>query len=266
MVPQKIWKLLDDVGCDDVYQFLGVDDDASIEDLRAAAEKKYISIHNQSSRSDAARAAAALAGLCRSDVFKSARSKAAYDREAARRGAKSRGEPPPAIPWYLNAADKALPILARSSVLARSILARSAGPARFIFEFWKARTLQMPFIWGFINMAGGIALAAFGQFLMDLGGFLGNLLAIPTALIFLLGSVLLLYGMLLLSVAFVLGWLLYLLNYVKRFILPFQVLQCQSCEMQASRIAFAQGGLFECPSCGTDLPPVKPIRRRKHPR
>ena len=79
MVPPKVWKLLDTVGCKDVYEFLGVARDASLEDLRAAAEKKYASIHNQSARNDVARAGAELAGLCRSDLFRDARSKAEYD-------------------------------------------------------------------------------------------------------------------------------------------------------------------------------------------
>lgn len=82
MVPPKVWKLLDTVGCKDVYEFLGVDKDASLEDLRAAAEKKYTSIHNQSARNDVARAGAELAGLCKSDLFRDARSKAEYDQLA----------------------------------------------------------------------------------------------------------------------------------------------------------------------------------------
>ena len=85
MVPPKVWKLLDTVECEDVYQFLGVDRDASLEDLRAAAEKKYASIHNQGARHDVARAGAELAGLCKSDLFRDARSKAEYDELAGSR-------------------------------------------------------------------------------------------------------------------------------------------------------------------------------------
>ena len=85
MVPQKLWILLDTLECPDVYRFLGVDRNARLEDLRAAAEKKYVSTHNQSSRNVVARAAAELAGLCKSDIFRNARTKAAYDRELDRR-------------------------------------------------------------------------------------------------------------------------------------------------------------------------------------
>ena len=86
MVPPKVWKLLETVDCNDVYEFLGMDRDASLGDLRKAAEKKYASIHNQSSRTDWARAGTTLAGLCKSAIFKDARSKNAYDRESAKRG------------------------------------------------------------------------------------------------------------------------------------------------------------------------------------
>ena len=88
MVSPKIWELLDIVGCDDVYQFLGVDRSVPLEELQAAAEKKYISIHNQSSRNAVTRAGGELAGLCKSDIFRNARSRAAYDREVDRRDPK----------------------------------------------------------------------------------------------------------------------------------------------------------------------------------
>ena len=253
MLPEKIWMLLDGVGCDDVYQFLSVDDDASLEDLRAAAEKKYTSIHNQGARNDVARAGAELAGLCRSEVFKSAHSKAAYDREAARRGAMSRGEPPPAIPWYLNAADKALPVLLNAADKALPTLASSA---RFIFEFYKARTFQTPFLWGFINVALGVALLFAGTSLGELPlGPVGPLLGLPLVLV---AFIMTIYGMLLLIAAFLFGWFVYLGNRVKRIFLPLQVLRCQSCDIQATRSRFARGGDFECPACGTDLPPYVP--------
>ena len=81
MALPRVWKLLDTVGCEDIYEFLGMDRDASLEELRAAAEKKYVSIHNQSSRNDVARAGAELAGLCKSDIFKDGRSKRKHDEE-----------------------------------------------------------------------------------------------------------------------------------------------------------------------------------------
>lgn len=74
MALPRVWKLLDTVGCEDIYAFLGMDRDASLEELRAAAEKKYVSIHNQSSRNDVARAGAELAGLCKTDIFGDGRS------------------------------------------------------------------------------------------------------------------------------------------------------------------------------------------------
>ena len=85
MVPPKVWKLLETVDCNDVYEFLGMDRNASLKDLQKAADKKYAKIHNQNSRSDWARAGTKLAGLCKSSIFKDARSKRNYDREAAKR-------------------------------------------------------------------------------------------------------------------------------------------------------------------------------------
>lgn len=85
MVPKKVWRLLETVGSNSVYQFLGMGPDASLEDLRAAAQEKYASIHSQGSKDDAARAGAALAGLCQSAIFKNAQSKEAYDKEAKKR-------------------------------------------------------------------------------------------------------------------------------------------------------------------------------------
>ena len=99
MVPRKVWKLVRTVECDDVYQFLGVDRNASWEVLREAAAKKYTSIHNQSARTDWARAGATLAGLCRSHIFNDARSKREYDRELlARTGADRAERPRPSEP------------------------------------------------------------------------------------------------------------------------------------------------------------------------
>ena len=77
---EKVAKLLEIVEHEDVYQFLGMDGDASLEDLQGAAEKKYASIHNQSSRNDVTRAGAELAGLCKS-IFKDAGSRERYDKE-----------------------------------------------------------------------------------------------------------------------------------------------------------------------------------------
>ena len=90
MVPPKVWTLLNTVGCEDIYGFLGIDRDASLEELQAAAERKYEAIHNQSARSEGARAGAALAGLCKSAIFKSAENRREYDREAARRSEERR--------------------------------------------------------------------------------------------------------------------------------------------------------------------------------
>ena len=90
MAPPRVWKLLETVECEDVYEFLDVDQRASLADLRAAAEKKYVSIHNQSSRNDRARAGTELAGLCKSSIFKDPRSRKEYDEESrARSEAKS---------------------------------------------------------------------------------------------------------------------------------------------------------------------------------
>ena len=83
MVPPKVWKLQETVGCKSIYEFLGSSRDASLSDLRTAADKKYASIHNQSSRNEVARAGADLAGLCKSHILKDARSKQEYDREAS---------------------------------------------------------------------------------------------------------------------------------------------------------------------------------------
>ena len=94
MVPHKVWKLLETVECEDVYQFLGVDPNASLNALRKAAAKKYQSIHNQSARTDWARAGATLAGLCRSHIFKNTQSKRAYDRELRARKGAAQAEPP----------------------------------------------------------------------------------------------------------------------------------------------------------------------------
>ena len=90
MVPPKIWKLHETVGCKDIYDFLGSSKDASLDDLRTAADKKYASIHNQSSRNEVARAGAELAGLCKSHIFKDARRKGEYDQELL---ARSRSRP-----------------------------------------------------------------------------------------------------------------------------------------------------------------------------
>ena len=84
MVAQKLRMLLETLECPDVYLFLGVDRSAPLEELQAAAEKKYVSTHNQSSRNAVTRAAGELAGLCKSDIFRNARTKAAYDRELDR--------------------------------------------------------------------------------------------------------------------------------------------------------------------------------------
>ena len=92
MAPPRVWKLLEAVGCEDVYEFLAVDRQASLADLRAAAEKKYVSIHNQSSRNDVARAGQELAGLCKSKVFKDVGSKKAYDDEARARARRDDGD------------------------------------------------------------------------------------------------------------------------------------------------------------------------------
>ena len=90
MVPPRVWKLHETVGCEDIYDFLGSSKEASLGDLRTAADKKYASIHNQSSRNEVARAGAELAGLCKSDILKDARRKREYDQELL---ARSRSEP-----------------------------------------------------------------------------------------------------------------------------------------------------------------------------
>ena len=88
MVPRKVPKLLATVGHENVYKFLEVDSEASLDDLNAAAEKKRTSLHNQSARTDASRAGVELAGLCKARIFNSARSKRAYDKTLAARDAK----------------------------------------------------------------------------------------------------------------------------------------------------------------------------------
>ncbi len=90
MVPPKVWKLHETVGCKDIYEFLKSSKGASLEDLRTAADRKYASIHNQSSRNEVARAGADLAGLCKSHILKDDRRKGEYDRELLTR---SRSEP-----------------------------------------------------------------------------------------------------------------------------------------------------------------------------
>ena len=241
MAQRKVWKLLDDVGCDSVYQFLGKDEDASLEELRAAAERKYASIHNQSSRSDVARSGAALAGLCRSDVFKNARSRDAHDREAARRSAKSRGEAPPPVPFHLNVGDAAQPIVEWSGDAAKSI-----------YEWWMAKTAawSLPLKCGVTSLALGVVLL--------LPGALLNALGIPILVV--LGGALIQGGLLVVVSVFVwrisVGWVTY---NVKRIFRAGDVMQCQSCGVMARREVFARGHWFDdvCPGCGSDLPPLE---------
>ena len=90
MIPPKVWKLHETVGCKDIYEFLKSSKGASLDDLRTAADKKYVSIHNQSSRNEVARAGADLAGLCKSHILKDDRRKGEYDRELL---ARSRSKP-----------------------------------------------------------------------------------------------------------------------------------------------------------------------------
>ena len=61
------------VGCKSTYEFLGSSKDASLSDLRIAADKKYVCIHNQRSRSEVAHGGTDLAGLCKSHILKDAR-------------------------------------------------------------------------------------------------------------------------------------------------------------------------------------------------
>lgn len=81
MVPSKVCQLLEKVGCDDVYEFLACERSAPLEELREAADAKYRQIHNQSSSTDAQKAARDLAGLCKAAIFMDAASKRAYDEE-----------------------------------------------------------------------------------------------------------------------------------------------------------------------------------------
>ena len=83
--PTKVWKLLETVGSKDVYQFLGMSPDNSLEELRAAADRRHTSLHNQSSRNPITRAGEELAKLCESHIFKNARNKNAYDKESEKR-------------------------------------------------------------------------------------------------------------------------------------------------------------------------------------
>lgn len=96
MVPPKAWQLHETVGCKSIYEFLGLSADASLSDLRTAADKKYNSIHNQSSRNEVARAGTDLAGLCKSHILKDARSKREYDQELLARSQGNRADGPAA--------------------------------------------------------------------------------------------------------------------------------------------------------------------------
>ena len=150
MVPAKVWKLLGIVGCEDVYEFLGVDRSAPLEELQAAADKKHASIHNQSSRNAVTRAGGKLAELCKADIFKSARRKAAYDREADRRDPRR----------------QAAAAEARRQALARVAAAGAAGVAHLVAY---SRGISVT---GFALMVSGTALMTglgAGQELYTLG-------------------------------------------------------------------------------------------------
>ena len=82
MDSQRLWALLETVGSEDVYQFLGVQRDASLDSLQSAAASRYASIHDQSDGNDEmSRASLELVGLCISDIFRDANSKEKYDGE-----------------------------------------------------------------------------------------------------------------------------------------------------------------------------------------
>ena len=98
MAPPNLWDLLETVGHDDVYQFLGTERDASLEELQAAAEEKYRDIHGEGAQDDQAQAGLKLAGLCMSDLFRDARSRKRHDDEILARsgadgGGAARGDP-----------------------------------------------------------------------------------------------------------------------------------------------------------------------------
>lgn len=82
--------LLDTVGHETVYEFLGKTGDAAVADLREAAAKKHRSIHLQSSRNRIHEDSMRLAVICKDEIFKDEQSKKAYDKSLKRRDTKAK--------------------------------------------------------------------------------------------------------------------------------------------------------------------------------
>ena len=160
MVPPKVWKLLKTVGCEDIYGFLGVERDAPLEELRAAAEKKYEVIHNQSARSEGARAGADLAGLCKSAIFRSVQTRTEYDDEAARRAGDRRGDPDGERPVTVEERQRAAAVAANAAAASVATAAvegarsASASAVRYVGEYRRSISAT-----GAVLVVAGIALA-----------------------------------------------------------------------------------------------------------
>ena len=160
MVPPKVWTLLEAVGCEDIYGFLGMERDAPLEELRAAAERKYEAIHNQSARSEGARVGAALAGLCKSTIFRDAETRSEYDDEAALRGERRAD---PAGQQLVTAEERQRAAAAAASAAAAGVAsavaegARSAtaSAVRYVEEYCRGISAT-----GAVLVAVGAALAA----------------------------------------------------------------------------------------------------------
>ena len=90
MVPAKVKDLLARIECTDLYEFLGLDRDATLSQLQAAAQKEFDSIQNKGKRGGIWDYRKELTGLCKT-VFRNAQSKRDYDRTLTE--AEAGGEP-----------------------------------------------------------------------------------------------------------------------------------------------------------------------------
>jgi len=89
MPSEKVTRLLKDLDCGDLYEFLKLDRSASPADLRAAAENEWNRIHSKGLRGGRWDARKELAGECKS-IFRDDTSKRDYDRELEKAAARSK--------------------------------------------------------------------------------------------------------------------------------------------------------------------------------